>query len=66
MPPARRFAFTATERMVYRIHCHTAHSRPSSQPTRPSSFPQTDIFMVDIANLPYRGSTHHSHQTHLA
>jgi hypothetical protein len=64
MPSTRGFAFSATVRVIDRVHRHTSHMGPTTQPARPARLAQTDVFVVDITHLADRRTTARPHQTH--
>jgi hypothetical protein len=47
-----RLSFTATMRVVDRVHHNTAYIRASAQPSRPTCLPNINILMICIPNLP--------------
>src|SRR5262249_61267993 len=58
-------ALSSPVRMIHRIHRHTPHPRGSAQPTRPASLAYGNIFMIHIANLPYRRTACDQNEAHL-
>jgi hypothetical protein len=52
MTATRSFTFSTTVGMVNRIHNDSANLGPTSQPARASGFPQHNIPMFNITNLP--------------
>src|SRR2546422_7760508 len=44
-------AFTATVRMVHRVHGHTANRRPAAVPARPARFAVGNVFVIQITHL---------------
>jgi hypothetical protein len=46
-----RFSFTATMRVVDRIHHDPTHIRASAQPSRPTCLPNINILVIRIPNL---------------
>src|ERR1044071_9391475 len=51
---AAGLSFTTTMWVIDRIHCHTAHGRPMTEPTRAARLTKRDILMLNIANLSHR------------
>src|SRR5205823_5598125 len=51
MPAARRFAFTAAERMIHGIHRDAAHVRALAQPAAAAGLADRYVLMVDVADL---------------
>src|SRR6185369_9260825 len=62
---AGSLAFTATMRMVYRVHRHTADVRTNSAPASTPGFAQRDVLVLDIANLPHRRAAFNRNAPHL-
>jgi hypothetical protein len=54
MPSTGGFAFTSTVRVIYRIHRNAAIVWALPQPARTSSFSDSDVFMIEIADLANR------------
>src|SRR5512147_1972203 len=50
-PATRRFSFSAAEGVIYRVHCHTADTRPHAHPARPAGLADADVLMVKVAYL---------------
>jgi|TARA_Y100000588_G_C14177792_1_gene892189 hypothetical protein len=48
---------SSTQWMIDRIHCVTANMRSSTTPPLAPRFPDSNIFMIKIANLTNRGET---------
>jgi hypothetical protein len=48
-----RAPFTATHRVIHRIHCNRPYARPFSQPSRSTCFADGNIFMIGISNRTY-------------
>jgi hypothetical protein len=46
-----RFSFTATMRVVDRIHHDTTHTRTSAQPSIAAGLPNINILVIRIPNL---------------
>src|SRR6266436_4256399 len=64
--PARRLAFSATMRMVNRIHRHAAYVRSDTAPAGAAGFAQRDIFVLDIPNLSDCGPAFNRHSPYFA
>src|ERR1051325_9486047 len=59
-------AFTAAMRMIDGIHHDTAYRRPNAFMTRSAGLTDSDIFMIEIADLSDRCEAIHIHQPHFA
>src|SRR5579871_306259 len=64
MTAARRFALTASMRMVDGVHRDAAIVRRLAQPASPSRFTQRDVFVVQITNLPHGRHALRQHAPH--
>src|SRR5262249_52997067 len=65
VPSPRRLAFAPAERMVDRIHRHTAHVRPLTEPATPSGFADRHVLVVQVADLPDRRKAFHIDRANL-
>jgi hypothetical protein len=52
-------------RMIDRIHGHPTHSRAPAKPPRASRLTNADIFMIDVTDLTYCGTTDYLNESHL-
>src|SRR5262245_24827868 len=57
MTSTGRLAFAAAERMIDRIHGHTADVRPLPQPSVSAGLPNRDVLVLDVSDLSNRGET---------
>src|SRR5262245_57948491 len=51
MPSTRRLAFTATERVIDRVHRHAAHVRPLSHPPTAPGLADRHVLVIEVADL---------------
>jgi hypothetical protein len=56
MPSPGRPSFTATHRMINRIHDHTPDLGSFTAPSCPSRFSDADIFMIVVSDLTNGGT----------
>src|ERR1700736_4875982 len=59
-------AFTATVRMVHRVHGHATHRGTLAVPPRATRFPVSHVFMIQVAKLADRGHAIHAEFSHFA
>src|SRR5215831_4172950 len=62
----RGLTFTATMRVIYRVHGYAADMRTNSAPARATRFTQRNILVFDVTDLPNRGPALNRHPPHLA
>src|SRR5215468_3142003 len=48
---ARSLAFTASMRMIHRVHRHAAHRRALAQPPRATGLADRNVLVLDVAHL---------------
>jgi hypothetical protein len=51
--------------MIYRVHRHSTHSRAPAKPSRAPRLTNADIFMIDVTDLTYCGTTDYLNESHL-
>src|SRR5690606_39169571 len=54
MPAACGLALTTAERMIDRVHRHTADVRPPAEPAAATGLADRHVLVVDVAHLPDR------------
>src|SRR6185437_6195593 len=58
------FSFTATMRVIDRIHGHAAHVWANALPTGASGLTKRNVLVLDVANLPNRRPANQRHASH--
>jgi hypothetical protein len=66
MPSPGRPSFTATHRMINRIHDNTPDLGSLATPSCPPRFSDADIFMIVVSNLTNRRATIDEDFSHFA
>ena len=64
MPATGRLTFTTTHRMINRVHYYATDMRFFAHPSFPTGLADTDILMLVIADLTYRGHALDEHFAH--
>ena len=59
-------SFPSPKWVVYRIHGHASHPRPTAKPPTPTSLPVRDVLMLKVADLPEGGFAVLMHQPHFS
>jgi hypothetical protein len=59
-------AFTSTVWVIDWIHDDSTYCRPNSHVPRATRFSNSDVFVIEIADLTDGGDTVNVHQSHLA
>ena len=66
MPPTRRLALAATERVIHGVHCCTTHMRALAQPAIASGLTYRHILVINVADLANRRDTGGQNFSYLA
>ncbi len=64
MPTSGSTSLATAMGMIHRVHCNAANFRPLAKPARTPCLAQTDLFVVYVSNLTYRGITILKNHTH--
>src|SRR5262249_59749650 len=51
MPPAGRLSFAAAERVIHRVHRHTAHVWTLAKPATAACLADRDVLVIKVADL---------------
>src|SRR5207249_10099301 len=66
MAAAGGLALTAAERMIHRVHRHTAHVRTLTEPAAAARFADRHVLVIEVANLTDRREALHADLADLA